>query len=211
MFHSFIITGGNERNRVGEALKIRRKHIGPLPYKNDPDTLVLNEKEKIGINVIRRLRKWLQKKPYRASKKIVLIEEAENLTIPAQNAFLKILEEPPKDSIIILTAENAQLFLPTILSRCRLIRLPSPQQKKASTANVFIVSIDKKILLAREIGTNQAKAQEWIEKQKNSYRQRLGRGDLRAVRILEEIVRTEKMLKANVNPRLVVEYLLLNS
>jgi len=124
MLSSIIITGGNGKSRVGEALKIRQKYIHYSSFQNDPDTYILDEEKKISINAVRHLQIWLQKKPYQALKKIVLIKKAENLTIPAQNAFLKILEEPPKNSIIILTTQNINLLLSTITSRCQIIRLP---------------------------------------------------------------------------------------
>ncbi len=57
-------------------------------------------------------------KPYEGNYKIVVIPEAEILTIEGQNAMLKIIEEPPSYGIIILVTENSQALLPTIRSRC---------------------------------------------------------------------------------------------
>ena len=51
-------------------------------------------------------------------KKVFIIENADNMTPQAQNALLKTLEEPPEYVIIILIAQNAENFLPTVLSRC---------------------------------------------------------------------------------------------
>jgi len=214
MLHSLIITGGTDQDRVGEALKIRQKYIHHSSFQNDPDTYILNEEKKIGIETIRRLQIWLQKKPYQAPKKIVLVKKAENLTIPAQNAFLKILEEPPENSVIILTTQNTNLLLPTITSRCQIIYLPLVSLKKRELKykkNIINLPIDEKITLSREIGKNKIEAQQWLRMQKNFYHQQLKQGNHQSWEIIVKINQSEKMLEANVNPRLVMEYLLLNS
>jgi len=214
MLHSIIITGGTDQSRVGEALKIRQKYIRRSSFQNDPDTYILDKEKKIGIDTIRRLQIWLQKKPYQALKKIVLVKKAENLTIPAQNAFLKILEEPPKNSIIILTVQNTNLLLSTITSRCHIVRLPfvsPPKGELKYKKNSINLSIGEKITLSREIGKNKDEAQLWLKTQRNFYHQQLKQGDSQAWKIMAEINQAEKMLEANVNPRLVIEYLLLNN
>ena len=57
-------------------------------------------------------------KPYYGPKKIYIIPDAEKMNINAQNALLKTIEEPPAYAVIILLAENREMLLPTILSRC---------------------------------------------------------------------------------------------
>lgn len=56
--------------------------------------------------------------PYAGEKKVYIVNDAELMTIQAQNALLKTLEEPPKYVVIILLTANPEEFLPTILSRC---------------------------------------------------------------------------------------------
>ncbi len=55
--------------------------------------------------------------------KIGIIHDADRITVQAQNAFLKTLEEPPKGSFFILTSGNPHTLLPTVISRCQLISL----------------------------------------------------------------------------------------
>jgi len=99
---------------------------------NHPDLLVVSasQEEKsleIGISRIRELQHKLLFYPYKSSLKVVIIEEAHNLTREAANAFLKTLEEPSSKSLIILTSSAWDSILPTILSRCQLIKfLPVP-------------------------------------------------------------------------------------
>lgn len=75
----------------------------------------------IRIESIRMLEHRIKLSPNEASKKIYIIEKAELMTTQAANAFLKTLEEPPDDSIIILTSSKPNFLLPTILSRCQKI------------------------------------------------------------------------------------------
>jgi DNA polymerase III gamma/tau subunit len=72
-------------------------------------------------------------KPYRAARKVYIVPNADTVTvksafIAAQNSLLKVLEEPPEYCTIILLAENANSFLPTILSRATVIKF-SPLDK----------------------------------------------------------------------------------
>jgi|GEM_PF-317227 len=59
----------------------------------------------------------IDKRPYRASRKIYLIEGADRMTPEAQNTLLKTIEEPPAYGLILLTSDKASALLPTILSR----------------------------------------------------------------------------------------------
>lgn len=62
-------------------------------------------------------------KPYSSPYKIYIIPEAELLTVQAQNALLKTIEEPPEYAVIFLLTENAESLLPTIMSRCVMLKL----------------------------------------------------------------------------------------
>lgn len=88
---------------------------------NQPDIIwVSHEKpNSVGVDDVReQLVNDMQIKPYSSRYKIYIIDEAEKMTQEAQNAILKTIEEPPAYGIIILLTTNADLFLPTILSRC---------------------------------------------------------------------------------------------
>ena len=89
--------------------------------KNHPDIIhVTHEKpNSIGIEDIRtQLIDDVEIKPYCSSYKIYIISEAEKLTLQAQNALLKTIEEPPAYAIILLLTSNMDALLPTITSRC---------------------------------------------------------------------------------------------
>ncbi len=87
---------------------------------NNPDFFTLkSDKKSFGVDLIRdNLLEIVNIKPFRSKFKVVIVEGADKLTIQAQNALLKTIEEPPKYMVFILIAENHKVFLPTIISRC---------------------------------------------------------------------------------------------
>jgi DNA polymerase-3 subunit delta' len=76
----------------------------------------------IKIAQIRGLIETLAMKPYEARLRVVIIEEAQSLNLSAGNALLKTLEEPPDRTLLILTAPRKADVLPTIVSRCQIVR-----------------------------------------------------------------------------------------
>ena len=88
---------------------------------NHPDIIyVMHEKPNtIGVDDIRdQVNATVMVKPFQNDRKIYIIPEGEKMTQQAQNALLKTLEEPPAYVTIIILTDNAEAFLPTILSRC---------------------------------------------------------------------------------------------
>lgn len=105
-----------------------------------PDVFILSPRQEekkgviktfeIGIGEIRELRHRLSLFSFGAKYKIAIIDEADNMSREAANAFLKTLEEPTKDSLIFLISSSWQALLATILSRCQLIKfLPVPESE----------------------------------------------------------------------------------
>ncbi len=89
-----------------------------------PDVCVVKpEGGAIKIDQIREMKWRISLKPNEADLKTWIIDEADRMTEEAQNCLLKVLEEPPGDSLIILAAEDPGMMLPTISSRCHEARL----------------------------------------------------------------------------------------
>ena len=93
---------------------------------NHPDIIrVTHEKPNtISVEDIRRqVNEDIQIRPYQGPYKIYIIAEADLMTVQAQNALLKTIEEPPAYAVIFLLTENAEALLPTITSRCVMLKL----------------------------------------------------------------------------------------
>lgn len=92
---------------------------------NHPDIIrIASESNNIKVESIRELRKDISIKPFQSQRKIYIIEEGHKMNHQSQNALLKTLEEPPEHAVIIILAENLASLLPTIVSRCQIIRIP---------------------------------------------------------------------------------------
>ncbi len=90
---------------------------------NHPDVTILEpDGNFIKIDQIRKLQRSLQYKPYEGGKKVCLIPHAEKMNEAAANAFLKTLEEPTPDTILILISTSPHLLLATVNSRCQRLK-----------------------------------------------------------------------------------------
>lgn len=100
---------------------------------NHPDvSIIKTEGNSIGIEDIRLLQSGVFAKPYEGKRKVNIICQGEKMTVQAQNCLLKVLEEPPGAGIIIITSANRENLLPTILSRCQILK-PALEEKIPET------------------------------------------------------------------------------
>lgn len=101
-----------------------------------PDFHVYRPEGKIGMHSLASMRQFCEEvylPPYECLWKFFLIYEADRMLTYSANALLKTFEEPATDSIIILLTSHANALLPTILSRCRVVRfLPLPYKLSES-------------------------------------------------------------------------------
>ena len=95
-----------------------------------PDvTALIPENDEIKIDIIRRVEEILSLRPYEGKKKVLIVDDADLMNINAANAFLKTLEEPPQDSVIILLSSSPDRLPDTIRSRCMHVRFsPLPAE-----------------------------------------------------------------------------------
>ena len=102
---------------------------------NNPDVinLVRDSKKKadiIGIDEIRRqIIDSMYERPYNGDHKVYIIDNADKMNVPAQNAILKTLEEPPEYATLILLTQNSERLLPTIISRCIVLNMRPVEDK----------------------------------------------------------------------------------
>lgn len=100
---------------AADLLGKTRQDLAKHPY-----LLLLNtDRKTISIETIRQVQQFTQLKTLGSGliRRVIILLDAGNMTIEAQNAFLKLLEEPPTDTAVILTVENESSLLPTIMSR----------------------------------------------------------------------------------------------
>jgi DNA polymerase III delta prime subunit len=112
-----------------------------IPNPNSPDVLIITPEKSIGIDEVRTINNFLARKPIQSVHNTVYIKDAHLLTIPAQNALLKILEEPPGNSEIYLVTDQSDQLLPTILSRCQINTAPTTHTTPTNPSGFDLDSI----------------------------------------------------------------------
>lgn len=112
---------------IGVGKTTTAQHIASHVVLAKPDIIMVEPDEKgtIGIQTVHGLHHDLMYQSFQpGDRRVAIIDQAEKLTQPAQNALLKLLEEPPQETVIILTATDPTALLDTILSRCRSVYMP---------------------------------------------------------------------------------------
>jgi len=124
-----------------------------------PDVLVLEKEEKkaeFGIDIVFEAIRSVALKPYEARKKVYIIDDADLMSEPAQNAVLKTLEEPPQDVVLILMVEDIQTMPATIKSRSQIVKffpMPSADIEKILINDHAISAKDASILARLSLGS----------------------------------------------------------
>ena len=141
--HAYLFTGPQGVGRRTLALRLAQALNCPQPLApgvpcrtcqtctrlermQHPDLAVV-QAEQVGgtlkVEQVRELQHSLSLAPYEARHRVALLLRFEEAHVSASNALLKTLEEPPPQVVLIITAQNAESLLPTIVSRCEVLRL----------------------------------------------------------------------------------------
>ncbi len=206
-----IIIGGTSRQQRKRVQKIVEKPSADL-NRNNPDFIKIESENSIGIEVIRQIKRFLSKKSWQGgSKKLVVVYDAHKMTVEAQNAFLKTLEEPPPDSLIILTVNNKTSLLPTIISRCQIIKIKTKTKQKLKGYWQKWQEITTSPLNKRLDQTPQ-QLEKWINNYILVLQKQLTKPNENTKQIsnwLKELIIAKQMLANNVNQQRVADWLMI--
>jgi len=128
--HGYLFWGPEDKEKMEIAL-----WLGKILEVGDFDTLLIStekEKKEISISQIRAAKKHLSLSPYSGLYKFVIIDKAEKMNSEAANALLKILEEPHRNTILILITSEPEILPKTIVSRLQEIRFRPISLNQAS-------------------------------------------------------------------------------
>lgn len=211
--NTFIISSKNLEKGIGESEKLIKGH------KIDAFDIQKLEFEKaLGIEDVRKIQEKIYLKPFKSEKKAVVIIMKNGATVDAQNSMLKLLEEPPTTTLIYLVTDNFQSFLPTILSRAKIIELREELETNIENLEK-ILTLDKtgdRLYLAQEVSKEKVDAIKWLEGAILAGREEMLKTSdkeeaLKFRKLIHKLELTHYDLKTtNANPRLALENLFLN-
>jgi DNA polymerase III delta prime subunit len=145
MHHANVIVGENVRNFVFEILE------RDLNFKTqaNPDFLLIKN-ESFGIDDARNFEKWVIGKPLLGGLKVSIMI-IKSITHEAQNALLKVLEEPPFGTYIFINIESLGGLLPTFLSRVRILDAPKNNAENNNAHKFLNSKIKEKLSLVQTL------------------------------------------------------------
>lgn len=133
--HAYLFWGPENIGKFSLALEFSKELTGRDGSRINPNLTVVEpassetkgvvKKIDIKVEEIRELQKKISLTPNSGKYNVAIINDAERLTKAAQNALLKTLEEPPRNSVIILVTRDKNKLLPTVLSRCQIVKFNS--------------------------------------------------------------------------------------
>lgn len=184
---------------------------------NHPDLLIFNDEEKLGVEAVKKIKDFLSLKPYSAKGRGVIILSSQKLTLDAQNALLKILEEPPASAVILLGADSDKNFLPTILSRCQVVTHQLPVTENQSLKyypeieDLIKASLDERFAFVEKIEDKEIFIRALVSYFSHVIsKDRDKSQNPQFLEFANQLIEAEKYLSAKGNPRAILEYLMLS-
>lgn len=122
--HAHLIVGPDGIGKSLVASEFATKILGKENNRDYVDIVNYRpNKASFGVDEVREIIEEVSKRPYEGDKKVIIIHEGDKLTIQAQNALLKTIEEPPYGVYIIMLSQSLEVLLDTIRSRCQIYKL----------------------------------------------------------------------------------------
>ena len=182
MAHAYLLSGPDSSGllrvalSVACALKCRDREGVPcgnciecrrVAQNNHPDVhVVLPDGETLKLGQVRDLQSTLHMKSTEGGDKVGILAQAERMSLEAANSLLKTLEDPPPETILILTTRQAGKLPPTVLSRCQIVRLaPVAPQVIANRLIACDVEEAAADLVARLCHGDEELARHWLDQE----------------------------------------------
>lgn len=154
-----MIFGGSSEKRHQYAENLLTQ-LNLKLNENEADLFVIDktdDKKSIGIDFARSAKKFISERPLKGSTKAIVIKNAHLLTIQAQNALLKTIEEPPAYATILILVKNEDALLETIASRCKRISVGKEDFMQINTAE------SEKFDIVNLLNTSPGERISWVE------------------------------------------------
>ena len=184
----------------------------------DVDTFPIKAETSIGIAQVRQTLANMKNRPLSGETKMLTIESIDHATVEAQNALLKILEEAPESTVIVMTARNDNQILPTVLSRSQIIR----DKKGETPVSNYLPEENLAEIMSASAGQRLELSENWIKTREDALvfldkltatleKQLMStqKGHVLIANSIRRSLQARKFLEGNVNYKLVIDILLL--
>lgn len=193
LFPSTLLAYSNQSELEGYQKKFL-KTLGHQKIENNPDILLLEDQS---ISSMRTIREFLSKKPINHQTKIVIINQVEQMHLEAQNAILKLLEEPGDNNYLLITTQKPFRLLPTILSRCHYVKVGK-----------ISLGVDDKI---DPVSLNKEEVIPYLENQLAILHQQIiKQPSLQTSRQISILIKALSMIDSNIDPKIALDYYLVS-
>jgi len=224
--HSYILNGYPENEIITAISSLSGIPLSSENFFTHPDIIIvkphinektINKKASITIEMVRHLQTKLLKKPLILPLQLAVVFGAQHLTLSAQNAFLKLLEEPQEQTYLFLVTANTASLLPTIQSRCQIV-----QPKAVDTNNFQDNSEEIDLLTKMTVGERMSALEQyakthndalsWLENTARNLRQKMVKYESqdtvqKLASILEKIQAAHQDISYNINIKLSLDVL----
>jgi hypothetical protein len=217
--HAYLITGGTEEERQKEILA----RLTDLKIHPSDCIYCQSDTEKIGISEIRNLTKRIIFAPNQSPFTAGIIFEAHRLTVEAQNALLKLLEEPPPRALIFCETYQKDMLLQTVVSRCQEVGLHAQTEKapagtEQSLQNLLQSSTGQRLVFLDSVSKERAIAKDWTltaikDLRKhilNNAGQKNSSETKKNIRLIRMLTKAYAELEGNINPKLALDTVFLS-
>lgn len=210
--HAYCLSGGTREDRQKE-ITIRLQNAGVMEI----DKVYLEKDEigeHIGISAVRTFTKRLLLTPQLSKYTAGIILDAYLLTTEAQNALLKLLEEPPPHVLLYLETVHHDQLLPTVVSRCQTIQLVETTNTDgfdnimSTIQSLSKASPGEKLRIIDGIVSDRDATKQWIQTAISATRRHMllaASESFAYTTLLRRFITAQRELSVNVNPRLVLD------
>lgn len=217
---TYLIVSPNS-DATDHKIESLKKRVNPSKFNIHEITALPS----IGITETRKIKEIIGKKTFMGGNRMIIIKEIEKATPEAANSLLKILEEPPENTYIILTAQNINGVLPTIVSRSEIFSImPSGDNKssKLISDNILLLkqlltsSPSKRLMISQNTAKNKEQALIFLDGLIKTFSHLLNHQDsnlclsnIETASLIQKVISARGYLQKNVNPKATLDILFL--
>lgn len=203
-FHAWILVIPHPTESVSLAANYFDRSL-----ETDPDIVMIQPEEgetTIKIEQVRELHQLLATRSLTGRERLILVAPAESVSLAGQQALLKLLEEPPENTVIALITRSAASLPDTVRSRCRVVQLQESAQKSGGVLAQMAAapSFTQRVRLATDIPTEREALKQFLAHELASPVPPTRMGITLKARALE----VYESLQGNVTPLLGIDYLI---